>query len=215
MRTGSLTRKFGFLNPALIAALIAASGFVAPRAEAVIYYFEFGGGLGKISDVKGLYPDATSDSTSSAVSVPMTFGVNLQARQYGPLFQLGLQARYVSGSAGSSVTVLNTSPIFRIELWRLMLGAGYSPWVWQSASFKKLQATSITYEGAFLFPITPEIDFGLQAAMQTVKPKGGGTEATTLEYGAFFRLNFGLTNAQSKERRKYKGWRYPFGTPLQ
>lgn len=215
MFAGTSPRNQRFARVALWLALTF-SFFAAPSADAVIYYFEFGGGLGKISEATAVNPEATENETSGGASVPLTLGVNLQSRQWGPLFQLGLQARYVTGSAGgATATVLTTSPVFRIEFWRLFAGVGYSPWVWKDVSFKKLQLNALTYEGGFLFPITPEIDFGLQAAMQTLKPKsGGGPEAKTLEYGAFFRLNFGLSSQNATARRKYKGWRYPFGNPL-
>lgn len=189
--------------------------FAPQRAEAVVYYVEFGGGIARGLHLKNLDGAFPENGMSSGYAAPLTLGINLQTRQSGLLFQLALQSRYVGGTSGSeSVAILSTTPVFRIELWRLVLGVGYTPWVWEGTFSGKYQVSSLLYEAQFLFPITPEIDFGLQGAMQTLSPKSGGSSATTIDYGAFFRLNFGMSSSQSQERRKYKGWRYPLGVPL-
>ncbi len=184
------------------------------EAKANIFYFEFGGGLAQGASVKSLYPESTQTDWDSGYSIPFTLGYQLQESQSGLLFSFAGQARYINASnASGSYTLITTTPMLRMELWKFVLGAGYSPWVWQSTGFQKLQANALTLEAQILFPITPEIDFGLQAARQQVSPKTSGATLTTLEYGAFFRLNFGMSETQANQRRKYKGWRYPYGNP--
>lgn len=187
--------------------------FLSRESSANIFYFEFGGGLAQGKSVKTIHPSSLEEKWSGS-SVPVTMGYQLQASQSGVLFSLAAQGRYAMGSNDSgSYTLLTTSPILRMEIWKIVLGVGYSPWVWRNVSFSKIQASSMIYEAQILFPITPEIDFGLQGAQQKITPTGGGSALTTLEYGAFFRLNFGMDEKQASQRRKYKGWRYPFGNP--
>ena len=72
----------------------------------------------------------------------------------------------------------------------------------------------LTLEAQFLFPITPEIDFGVQASRESFTSAAYGGNPSVIEYGAFFRLNFGMDEEAAENRRKFKGWRYPFGSPL-
>ncbi len=191
-------------------------------AHALPYYFEFGGTLASATDPSPLLQSqgkAASTTTTGSFGVPMTFGLQLQERSRGLLVAVALQHRFVSGTsgAGDSFTYMTTSPELRFEFWKLTLGVGYTNLVWDSLGFKRNAdiASVITYEAQFLFPITVEIDFGLQASRQIFKTNTYGTGPNpATEYGAFFRLNFGFTEAGSTERRKYKGWRYPLGSPL-
>lgn len=202
---------------------IAVLGFlsVSRPAFAWPYYFEFGGTTASVSDASPLFQSlglSTSTSASSSFGVPITLGIQLQARQRGVLFSLALQSRYLSGrtDAGAAFTAMPTSPMFRIEFWRLVVGVGYTPYVWKDLTFSKNGSIDsvLTFEGQFLFPITPEIDFGLQAARSAYSSALYGDGPTVMEYGAFFRLNFGMSDAVASERRKFKGWRYPLGSPL-
>ena len=147
----------------------------------------------------------------------MTLGLHLQDRQHGLLISVALQNRYVSGTsdAGDSITTMPIAPTLRLEFWRLVVGAGYTPLVYQSLMFKKTSGIKsvLILEGQFLFPITPEIDFGLSGA-RTSYSTSFGSGPTVMEYGAFFRLNFGMSEAAVGERKKFKGWRYPFGSPM-
>jgi hypothetical protein len=209
-----------FRLPIIALALVALFG-LDREARAWPYSFEFGGTMASLSNPSPLFVSeglTASNSASSSFGVPLTLAVALQERQSGPLFSLGLQTRYLSGTTGASesFTALSVSPIFRIELWRLVVGAGYTPLVYRNLSFKKDGAinTVMTIEAEFLFPITPEIDFGLQASRELYQSTTLGNGPTVTEYGAFFRLNFGMSEAMAGERRKFKGWRYPLGSPL-
>jgi len=199
----------------LVSLILLLTGTVFSKsADANVFYFEFGGGLAQGSSIQSVYPTSLQKNWDSAYSIPLTLGYQLQESQSGILFSLAGQARYVGGTnASGSYTLLTTTPMLRMELWKLVLGAGYTPWVWQSIEFKKLQAKALTFEAQILFPITPEIDFGLQAARQQITPNESGSTLVTMEYGAFFRLNFGMSDTQATQRRKYKGWRYPYGNP--
>jgi|GEM_PF-1725164 len=190
-------------------------------ARAWPYYFEFGGTTASFSNPSAILLSqgkTASSSVSSAYGIPVTFGIQLQDSQRGILFALALQNRYLAGTsgAGSSFTVMSTSPMLRIEFWKIVLGAGYTPLVWQSMTFKRDGGIDsvLTLEAQLLFPITPEIDFGLQAARTAYSSSTYGSSATAMEYGAFFRLNFGISEAGVNDRKKFKGWRYPLGAPL-
>lgn len=208
-------------RPLILCALLLAAFFRTIPARAWPYYFEFGGSMATYSTPGPLLLSQgkqTSTSASGGADIPLTLAIQLQERQSGILFSLGLQQRYLTGTSalGDSFTAMPTSPIFRIEFWRLVFGVGYSTWVWENLSFKKDSSINsvLTLETQFLFPITPEIDFGLQASRESFKSDRYGAGPTVTEYGAFFRLNFGMSDSASSERRKFKGWRYPFGSPI-
>lgn len=207
----------------LFFALLAATTALAasPEARAWPYSFEFGGTMANYTSPGALLlaqGKRSSTSASAGYGVPMTLSVQLQERMHGPLFSLGLQLRYLNGTsgAGDAFTVMPVSPVFRIELWRLVLGVAYTNAVYDSLTFHRDGAidSMLTLEAQFLFPITPEIDFGVQASRETFTSAAYGSDASVIEYGAFFRLNFGMDEEAAASRRKFKGWRYPFGSPL-
>jgi hypothetical protein len=191
--------------------------FAARDSLAWSWYFEFGANLGKAKTPSPLLLSAPRSELTSPLFIHVTLGLQLQDTGNFPQFQLGVQNRYFSGSgvstttgANESFTTMATYPVVRIEIWRFLFGVGYTPWVWKSIDFKKNSAEATLYEASFLFPITPEIDFGLNYAQQSFKTDAG-TGPKTTEYGLFFRLNYGLDSEQKERRRKFKGWRYPFG----
>lgn len=198
-------RLFGRITPAL--ALV----FASQNAEALPTYFEFGGGYAKTSDSQAL-TGVSGDLT--AASIPFTFGLQLQNSPSGILFSLAAQARYLTGnnSGGTRASFMTVAPMFRIEFWKFVFGAGYSKWIFRDLAFGKYPtASSLILEVQTLFPITPEIDFGLGAARQSITSMGAKGPDSTTELTAFFRLNFGYSGGDLDKRRKFKGWRYPYG----
>lgn len=214
------TQRISALFPSLFVGALALFADVRP-AHAVPYYFEFGGNMATLTNPAPLFRSlgkTASNESASTFAVPFTFGVHLQESQRGLLFSLALQGRYLSGQTGGAenFTSLTASPMLRLEFWRLVVGAGYTPFAFKDLTFSRNGDVDsvLTLEAQFLFPITPEIDFGLQASRQTFTTAFGDGPDPSFEYGAFFRLNFGLSSAAAGERRKFKGWRYPLGSPL-
>lgn len=184
----------------LVTVALIFSWFVAPLqdAHATSFYTEFGANLGSTK----------TPALASPLFIPLTFGVQLQDMGDFPQLQLGLQARYKMASPG--FTAVPTYPVIRMEFWRLVIGAGYAPYVWNNYDFRKSIGKSLLLEASFLFPITPEIDFGLNYGQQKLALTSGSKMGTS-EYGIFFRLNFGMSSEDVSAKRKFKGWRYPFG----
>ncbi len=216
-----LLHRIRLKNRTLLLLLSLACLLGTQSSHALPYYFEFGGGMATLTDPSPVFSGmgkSASTSESGSVGIPLTFGLQLQNNQSGLLFSLALQHRYITGNtgAGESYTLMTTGPMLRIEFWRLVLGAGYTPFAWKDITFGRIGAVDsvITYEAQFLFPITIEIDFGLQASRQIFTTSLGTGPNPSSEYGAFFRLNFGFSEGGANQRRKFKGWRYPFGNPL-
>jgi hypothetical protein len=197
------------------------SGIMPRAARAANYYFEFGATTVQMTNPAPLFQSLDllpATSAESVIGIPFTLGVHLQNSQRGLLFALALQSRYMTGSTsrGTGFTAFPISPMIRMEFWRLVLGFGYTPYVFKDLTFQKNGGIDsvMTMEAQFLFPISPEIDFGLQSARTAFKSRINGDGPIAMEYGAFFRLNFGLSDAASSERQKFKGWRYPLGSPM-
>lgn len=184
-------------------------------AQALVYYVEFGAGYASVKEPQAM-TNSLDPAWTSEFTIPITLGVNLQSRQRGVLFQLGIQSRYLNGSGASkSYTLIPNYGIFRIEFWKLALGFGYSPYVANGLGFQQVPGKAMMGEALLLFPITPEIDFGLNGAYQIFTAQNGNKGPNpAMDVGFFFRLNFGMSKSEANERRKYKGWRYPFGVPL-
>ncbi len=214
------SRRFPTPLSSLAFGALALVAFARP-ASALPYYFDFGGSMATLTNPGPLFASLSktaSNESTSTFAVPFTFGLQLQERQRGLLFSIALQGRYLSGQTGAAenFTSITASPMLRMEFWRIVVGAGYTPFAFKDLMFSRNGDVEsvLTLEAQFLFPITPEIDFGLQAARQTFTTATGDGPDPSLEYGAFFRLNFGLSSAAAGERRKFKGWRYPLGSPI-
>ena len=201
----------------LFTAIAAWQIFSATPAQAWSWYTEFGFSLAKVTNPANTIDDAPASTFTSPFSIPLTLGFQLQEVGEFPQFQLGLQNRLLKGSGVSTAdgsnktfTTMASYAIARVEFWRLVLGVGYAPYLSKSIAFARREGSSLLLEASFLFPITPEIDFGLSYAQQKfTTPLGSGP--STSEYGGFFRLNFGMSASQKDQKRKFKGWRYPFG----
>lgn len=139
----------------------------------------------------------------------------------------GFQARYFALSKDSSTTTssssastLNTSdqnylfmtPKIRLEVWNISISGGYTPYVYNSSLDKYQGYSAYHVDAEILFPITPEIDFGIMGSQQwmTSDDSTRSLNPATM-YGAFFRLHYGWKEKGKTAERTFKGWRYPFG----
>lgn len=188
----------GLLNHRLSAQTLFVALFIGFLPLSNLYainpYDEFGGGLSKASGESGGYGFFT-------LALPLW-----QAPLSAHLFT---QARYTS----LNDPLLAIYPGLRIEWWRFTVGYGYSPKVWSDPKFIPYQSSKAQLiEAQFLLPITPEIDFGLTYATQSIKYTSTIDKSLrTQDMGIFFRLHFGFDSTDTAKRRTYKGWRYPFG----
>lgn len=175
-----------------------APSFAAISANANPLYFEIGGGLGSMS--------------GSGMGANATLAYYLVA-PYKPIsVHFGVQARTVSAGTNS---VRGAYPLLRFEWGRLNLGFGASPLLYVDSGngmTKLPSGMGILSEAIFRMPITPEIDFGLAASMESISGAPAGTPTSDMTFTAFFRLFYFLGEEKSGGSHSgYQGWRYPYG----
>lgn len=163
-------------------------------------YSEFGGGILKQNGFSGGFGK-------------LAFLLPLLGGSEGIFLHAGADVRgFQTTYLGNSTTFASLYPSARLEWWRLALVGGYTPYVWKNSpsdSLSRWTGTRATLlEIQFLLPITPEIDFGLSAGRQQYQQ-----QFSTTEFGAFFRIYFDYEESDASARRKFRGWRYPFGIP--
>jgi hypothetical protein len=186
----------------------------APGAHAVLYFFDFGGGVVTSTGADDLLGASTSFPTPYG---RLELGTPLSVWSSGEI-QFGLQTRsFVRGG----IQLIPLYPTLRFELWDFGLAASYTPWVWTlpgAVPERSLGTQALLIQVSYLFPITPEIAFGLETSWEKVSLTASTQNpATHVSGGVFFRLFGGKAPRGGKASsgpRDYRGWRYPYGVEI-
>src|SRR6185437_6321732 len=108
---------------------------LAPRAHAMEYYFEIGGGLSQISNAPAFFEGSDPNAPSTlglGLAAAFTFAFNLSPDDAPAMFQLGVQQRMSTGSNGATSDSLQASyPILRVQFGETFVTLGATPFIWQ------------------------------------------------------------------------------------
>ncbi|MCM2276595.1 MAG: hypothetical protein NDJ89_00785 [Oligoflexia bacterium] len=207
------------------ALLLLLSLLFAPSAQAVTFYVESGMGTSFFRGGEAFFAPEGSSRTGYGLAFNLGFFMVLSDGSAPVELHFGLQPRYSTASQTSSYTLLAAYPVARLQISRLYVAGGMTPFVWRrmgaSAGFDAISAVSsalATYgEVGILWPVTPDFSLGLAGTAQYVS--SGGTRspspAVDLAMTMRFYLNWGKrggdSGGASSGSNEFQGWRYPFG----
>jgi len=212
--------------------LLAAIGF-SRNAHAVAFYFDLGAGASLHRD-GGTFFAAPTLPAYSGISLAGNTGFHfLFSDGDSPLeVQLGVEGKLASGSdlAGVQYETIAPYAVLRLQMSRIFLGFGMTPFVWTRANipwgFDGLQMTtgSLAYLGelGFLFAGTPKFTASLVASAQVISTGAALSPLPTADLSFVIRLYFdpfgkgsgagpGGSSSSKRTPNEFKGWRYPFG----
>lgn len=193
------------------------------RSQASSWYWEIGGGLGKIAGGEALFDRSGAEGSSAALGAAANGGVYFNPLHGRPLEpQFGIQTRANFGSSDST-RLFMIAPYFiaRLQASRLFVGAGFAPMVWRRAAddsgiadaSRATGTMNFCAEGGVLWPITPDLSLGATAGAQFGLNSGTRSPDPAWDIGAMMRFYFGVSDPSGVGSRssEFTGWRYPFG----
>ena len=185
----------------------------ARDASAVEWYTEAGGGLSDMIG-GGTFFGPKIGATGFGAAGTFTFGIDLSQPRNLIHYGLGVETKFLSASGtGGSASMLVPYFLIRLAMRRIFLSLGASPIIRAQGSI--LSAYCGLAEAGYLFPIDPEIDFGVSAGIQAVDYKSVIAPSAALDASVFFRFYIGKRSKNSGPGMDaYRGWRYPYGVEL-
>lgn len=186
-------------------------------------YIETGFGTGQISGGNGLYGSGTPKRTDFGFAQNATFAIAFGSANSFLQLHLGIQQRITSGSSsGMTYSLLSAYPLIRLETPRMYFGFGASPFVWKksgtSSDFitgysKVTSAVGGFGEVGLLWRVVPFFNLALAGSAEAVSRSGQLSPSPALQIGLQLRFFLG-DGMKSTGKKKYDGWRYPFGIEL-
>jgi hypothetical protein len=218
--------KLKHAHSALFPALAIAATLL-PGASATAstnLYLETGFGVGMMMKSQELYPTAparTGYGFGSNITFANAFGTGHSSIQ----IHLGIQQRLTQASGnGRSYALATLHPAVRIEMQRFLIGFGATPLVWKKdgtttdllTGYQSVSGAVAAFgEAALLWRVVPHFHLSIGGSAEFVSRSGSRSPAPALQ--ATFNMRFFLgsgAQAGTGSRRKYDGWRYPFGVSL-
>ena len=156
----------------------------------------------------------TIGTTGFGIAGNFTLGVDLSQPRNLIHFGLGIETKYLSAAGtGGTASMLVPYPMLRLAMRRIFLSLGASPIVRTQGTI--LSAMCGMAEAGYLFPIDPEIDFGLSAGVQAIEYKSVISPSAAIDGSMFFRFYIGKRAKNGGPGMDaYRGWRYPYGVEL-
>lgn len=216
--SGSLPRLANWLELAFGALLLWTP---CPARAAGVFYYDLAGGISKYMQTSPFFGATAQGSTSYGYALNNAVFVNLGGSQQAFAFQFGLQHRLSAASDTVGTYAVQTAyPVLRLQLSRIFIAAGYTPFVWRRVSdqggldyfSRAQQATATLLETGLILPVTPKFSMAIQGGAQFISD-GGTRSPSPIWDGTFsMRFYFGFYgNGGDHSSSEFKGWRYPFG----
>lgn len=205
-----------FLKFARIAVLTGMLSFHARPASATEFYFDAGGGVTQILSASN-FLGSTDSTLAMGGAFTGALGMDVSGAGRSLRFHFGILHKFLTGTdTAGSYGMQATYPFLRIEMKRFFLTLGATPLLQKNTGAGYISATGLGMlgEAGFMFPITPEIAFGLNAGSQWISGGGGLSPAPAFDLGGFFRFYFGKRSSGGSGMENYRGWRYPYGVEL-
>lgn len=198
--------------------------FYAPIAKANLY-LETGFGLGQIRHSSALFGEGAPHSTHFGFAQNATLGYIFGSSQSITNLHLGFHERMTTGTSedGTEFGIMGVYPTLRIELTRLLIGAGGSPFVWARrgsgsgswSNYSRIdQGFGIYVESALVWRVVPFFHITVGPSFETII--NAGTLSPKPAIQGTIQLRFFIMDGfgSGRSRRKFDGWRYPFGIEM-
>ncbi len=196
-------------------------GLIPVRAQAGVFYFEFGAGPSRFTTNQGYFGSGFSTGSEFGVGINNGLFYSFGSGSKPIELHFGVADRLVEiRESGASYAFFGVYPTVRLQLSRVWFGAGYSPLTLVRMqetggldNFKEpTNGNALCFDAGVLFPITPFFSVGGSGAVQTFT--GGGATAGAFDIGFFLRFYMGFITGEKRNSGEFKGWRYPFGREL-
>lgn len=196
---------------------------VSVPAHAVTFYIESQTGLSQFRNASSFFGTPVTSPTDLGFSFGMAFMASFGNGDSPMELQLGVLPKYSTGSDTSgSYTVLSLYPLLRLQLSRLYLAGGATPWIYHQSSatgggFDQFPYTtsSLAYygEAGFLFPLVPTFSIGFSSSATWINGPSGENSGPLLDFTFLMRFYAGSIGGSSSGHtsNEFRGWRYPFG----
>lgn len=194
--------------------------FYASHANAGPFYIETGFGASKLQKMATFFGDGSPDSTSVGFGYNVTFAKNLSKTTSIMQAHLGVAVRSTSGAvAGTNYGLFSVYPVLRIELMRLYIGGGVSPFIFSqrsdSSGFKaKSGALGLMAEAAILWRIVPYFHLALGASAEGIQISSTRSPLPAIQASFQMRFLFWFPVEAGERYGDFDGWRYPFGIEI-
>jgi hypothetical protein len=205
-------------------ALIAITGMIfslgGGRAHASAVYVDLSGGVAQFHSNSPFFGPGTDNP--SGIGYAANFGgyFAFSSGNAAAEIQLGLQEKANLGSLGStSYSMLGFYPALRIQVSRIYLTGGATPWIYRGTTISDFKPVSgaLSYlgEAGFLLPVTPRFSFSLGMSAEFTSVSGVSGPWPVLQVTAGMRIYWGVGSTGggggSHTSNEFRGWRYPFG----
>ncbi len=183
-------------------------------------YFEFGAGMSKFYSGSDFFNGQIGGTTGFSITGNFMIAENFSDGGAFLQFHMGIKNTYVAGSDGTNVGVMNVIyPIIRLEMPRMYIGFGASPFVLRRVSEAALGIDfqrnagdfALLAEIGFVWRVVPFFYLALEVGMQTVNTDAGLSPFPAATGTFQMRFMLGNGDAGGGASRSYDGWRYPFG----
>jgi hypothetical protein len=202
----------------IIAVIVATYCIALSSARAEFGYLDVQGGVTELNDISAFFQSSASHS-----DLGMDLGATLMAnlgRGTSPIqFQIGMSDRFASASAGSDSLLLNVIyPVARIQIRRLFISAGISPFIWQSGpgtggnTQRAVGSWAYFGQAGILDPLTPLFSLGLDVTAQSIATGGTSGPNPIFSADVILRFYFEMPGPRSSAPTDWSGERYPHGS---
>jgi hypothetical protein len=188
-------------------------------------YLETGFGYSIIQGASNFFSPQSTASSGSGFGMNATLGFPLAHANDLLQPHIGFKTRLSTAAAPEgSLGILSATPLLRIETPRFYIGVGATPLVWKrvasSVGFDALEKVSgaLGYfaEVGLLWRVVPYFHVALEGSAYMVSLPSGFSPKPAFDGSFQMRFFFweDKSSAGGGGKRKFDGWRYPFGMEL-
>jgi hypothetical protein len=205
------------LLAAVLATLIASPGAFAGGN----FYLETGLGASQIISGSSLFMG--HDPTRLGIGLNSSLMASFEAGNPVINLQTGVQLRFSSATGDTGACgLLELMPVARLQVSRAFVGVGLTPLVWRRVGdapgldsyLPPPEPFAIMAEAGVLWPVVPIFSLGVLGSAEWIRSHDVVSPSPDLQVTVLLRFYFGFWRTPATASNEFRGWRYPFGNPL-